>query len=122
MIKNDEINIFVVDDDVEVGTILSLLLRGEGFVVDKFMSGKNALSSISFKIPDLILLDYMLPGENVEELIPQFRKKGRKDLPIILMSASSDAPRAARKFGIKDFLAKPFSRDEVIYAIKKIVV
>lgn len=122
MIKNQEINIYVVDDDVEVGTAITLLLRSEGFNVEKFLSGRNAISDMTIRIPDLVLLDYMLPGENVEDLIPRFRKKGRSDLPIILMSASLDAARSAKNYSVQDFLAKPFAREDVITAINKIVV
>jgi len=113
--------ILVIDDDVEVATTLYLLLNSEGYIVSKFISGREALADVSLTVPDIILLDYMLPGENVDDLIPRFRRKAGSDIPIILMSASFDAAHAARKLPVQRFLAKPFSREELIRAIHSIV-
>ncbi len=78
-------NILVIDDDISIGDMLEELLTKEGYRVCRAYSGTEALYVLSQALPDLVLLDLMLPGLDGEELLPRI-----KNIPVIVVSAKSD--------------------------------
>jgi CheY-like chemotaxis protein len=109
--------ILVVDDDLSIGEVLSLMLEMEGYSVVTLNSGRAGIEKIIHERPDLVLLDYFLPGEDAEEIIGKMRKKAGANLPIILMSASAQAERMAQKLAVNEFIPKPFQREILLEAI-----
>ena len=75
-------NIFVVDDDINIGNMLEELLSKEGYRVTRAYSGTEALLVLSSVHPDLVLLDLMLPGLDGKELLPRLN-----GIPVIVVSA-----------------------------------
>lgn len=114
---NQAKKIFVVDDDMSIGDILSMMLEMEGFSVDSFNSGHASIDKSRLEKPDLVLLDYFLPGEDAQEIIANLRMAAGDDLPILLMSASSQAEQLARNLPINEFISKPFQRESLLKAI-----
>ena len=97
--------IYVIDDDGAIASVLDLILTAEGFSVDVFLTGREAVRQLDRKVPDVVLLDYMLPGENIEKVIARIRDVAGKNLPIILMSAHLGAQKEMQKLSLSDFLA-----------------
>lgn len=111
-------SILVVDDDLEMRTNISLILKHEGFIVSEAGNGKEALASLAKNNFNLILSDVRMPEMNGIELFKQV--KNQYNTPFIMMTGFSDAmdlPRAY-KLGVNEFLPKPFDRDELIACLE----
>lgn len=114
-------NILIVDDLPENVRFLSSLLTDRGYKVSSAIDGKMALFSIKEEMPDLILLDIMLPEMNGYEVC-QFLKSqsNTRHIPIIFLSAldsESDKLEAFRAGGV-DYITKPFFIEEVIIRVE----
>lgn len=98
--------ILIVDDDAHINDMLSEALEAEGYSVIKSYSGTEALLVLENKIPDLVLLDLMIPGLSGEELLPKI-----KDIPVIVISAKSDVNDKVGMLlnGAADYITKPFN-------------
>ncbi|HUQ85280.1 MAG TPA: response regulator [Candidatus Limnocylindrales bacterium] len=119
LMENQGKKIFVVDDDISIGEIVCMLLELEGYEVNSFSAGKIGVERAKFDKPDLVLLDYFLPGERAEEIIENMRKAAGDKLPIVLMSANTDAGKLAEKLSVNEFIAKPFQRERLLEAIER---
>jgi len=113
-------NIYLVEDDKNLNSILTSYLKNEGWVVKSFKKGNTAKTAIEDK-PDLWVLDIMLPDIDGFELIDKIKKKD-PDIPVIFISArDQDLDRiTGLEKGSDDYLAKPFSPRELVIRIKKL--
>lgn len=107
-------NILIVDDDIHIGNMLEELLTQAGYGAARAYSGTEALLYLSQKLPDLILLDLMLPGLCGEQVLPEI-----KDIPVIIMSAKSDTDSKVNLLleGACDYITKPFDTKELLARI-----
>lgn len=107
--------IAVVDDDVYINDMLCRLLEREGYSVIRAFSGGEALAVLSEHIPDLVLLDLMMPGLSGEQVLPKIR-----NVPVIVMSARADIDSKVRLLldGAEDYVTKPFDTEELLARIK----
>ncbi len=119
MVSIEGKKIFVVDDDVSIGEIITMLLELEGYKVNSFSAGKDGVEKAKKDKPDLVLLDYFLPGEKAEEIIKNMRNAVDGELPILLMSANADAEKLSEKLSVNEFIAKPFQRERLLEAIER---
>ncbi len=110
-------NILIVDDQADVPTLLKLVLEEGG---RHFMTAKNGMEAVDIarqSVPDLILLDVMMPGEiNGYEAAKILKKDPTtENCPIIIMTAKVQQEDREEAFasGADDFIAKPFNFDEV---------
>jgi two-component system, sensor histidine kinase and response regulator len=113
---NQPNDILLVDDDPVNLRLLSELLSGRGFKTRLMPSGKRALAAISRSLPDLILLDIMMPDMDGYEVCRQLKADERtKDIPIIFISALDDIFNKVKAFklGAVDYITKPFNEAEV---------
>ncbi len=113
-------NILIIDDDVYIGDALEEVLTREGYGVTRAYSGTEALLALSHAMPDLILLDLMLPGLNGEELLPLLKKEeSSQKIPVIVLSAKSDIPGKVKLLldGASDYVTKPFDIKELLARI-----
>ncbi|MDE6984408.1 MAG: response regulator transcription factor [Lachnospiraceae bacterium] len=106
--------IFVVDDDVNIGNMLEELLTREGYHVTRAYSGTEALLVLSSFSPDLVLLDLMLPGLDGRELLPKL-----SGIPVIVVSArvGTDDKVELLLGGAADYVTKPFDTKELLARI-----
>jgi two-component system response regulator MprA len=116
-----EMNILVVDDDLE---ILSLLRRGliyEGYTVDTASEGTEALTKVREKAPDLVILDVMMPGLDGIEVSRRIRQAG--NIPIMMLTAKGMVTDriAGLDGGADDYMVKPFSFDELLARIRALL-
>ena len=112
--------ILVVDDEPLNLDLLEQELSDLGYAVDKAGDGPTALESIARASPDLVLLDYQMPGMNGIEVLGEIKKRDAT-LPVIIITAYGTIERAvaAIKSGADDFITKPFDPDHLAVVIKK---
>ncbi len=114
-------NILIVDDTPANLRLLSNLLMEEGYTVRPVLSGSQALSSIRAELPDLILLDIMMPERNGYEVCGDIKAdKQARDIPVIFISALDEVFDKVRAFevGGVDYLTKPFQSEEVLARVR----
>lgn len=120
MMKNTSL-ILVVDDTLANLEIISEALSDAGYEVAIATSGDRALKQIQYSVPDLILLDLMMPGIDGFETCKRLKKNPcSRDIPVIFMTASSDAEDKVKGFrlGAVDYITKPFQEAEVLARVQ----
>src|SRR5258706_11915999 len=101
--------ILLIDDNSAVLDSLSLILNEEGYLVDIKKSAATIIRDINDFMPNLILLDVMLKGENGIEVAKMLKKTSKSaHIPIILISAASDAKDKLEESHADAFIPKPF--------------
>jgi DNA-binding response OmpR family regulator len=116
--------ILAVDDDVNLLKLLGHILRGAGFEVLEATSGPQALAAVAQEVPDLALIDVMMPGMDGYELCRRLRSNPRtKRLPIILLTAKvqTEDKIAGLEAGADDYVTKPATPSELIARIKALL-
>lgn len=114
-------SILVVDDNALNLQLISSLLRTNGYKPVIANSGANALKYLEQKIPDLILLDIMMPEIDGFEVIKRLKSNASyAEIPVIFLTAKSDVTDVVNGFrlGAVDFITKPFRSEEVLVRIK----
>jgi DNA-binding response OmpR family regulator len=113
--------ILVVDDDVQLNSIISFTLRREGFVVLNAYDGQAALELWRQEQPDLILLDLNLPRLDGHQVLTQVRAQRRT--PVILLTVRADEEDVVRglDLGADDYIAKPFSPKTLLARMRAVL-
>ena len=114
-------DVLVIDDTPENLTVLLRILTKHGYQVRPALSGEIALKAVQEDIPDLILLDIMMPGMNGFEVCGKLKSDARtQNIPIIFISALGDTEDKIKGFqaGGVDYISKPFHVDEVLARVK----
>ena len=104
--------IMVVEDEEALTELLRYNLEGDGYDVETVMRGDDADTRLKEHIPDLIVLDWMLPGLSGIELCRRLRTRSdTKQLPIIMLTARGEESERVRGLatGADDYIVKPFS-------------
>jgi DNA-binding NtrC family response regulator len=114
--------VLVVDDEAVVANSVRRTLTRRGFRVEEAFSGNEALNRILTEMYDLVLLDMKMPDANGLELLPTI-KKHRPNLPVVMVTgyASIDTAVEAIQRGASDFVAKPFTPEELYSAANKAI-
>lgn len=116
--------ILVVDDDRMLRTLVAHKLSRIGYEVDQAENGQDALDSAAEKIPDLIILDGMMPVMDGIECLRNLKSSEKtSDIPVFMLTArrgEEDVVEALR-LGAADYLSKPFNPDELILRIQRFV-
>lgn len=112
--------ILIVEDDGDIAFALSTLLESEGYDVHIANNGLEALSALKEKgLPDLILLDMMMPLMNGWEFAAEFRRQYSEVCPIIVMTAAADARQRASDVNASEWIEKPFAFKKFLELVKK---
>ncbi|MBT2281733.1 response regulator transcription factor [Priestia megaterium] len=114
--------ILIVEDEVEIGTILKMELEHEGYQVKIKDNGKDGLETALLKTFDLILLDIMLPKMSGIEVLRKLRKK-EIHVPIILLTARNSTLEKVMGLdhGANDYITKPFKTEELLARIRSLL-
>jgi two-component system sensor histidine kinase/response regulator len=114
-------HILVVDDNLNNLQVTAKVLRENGYLISLAQDGKSALEMLNNLVPDLILLDIMMPemdGLEVCRIIKQFSRL--KEIPIIFLTARTQTEDIVEGFkaGGVDYIVKPFNRDEMLVRVR----
>ena len=117
----DQPHVLVVDDDSHIAASLRRALIYEGYAVDVAPDGAVALNRARERIPDLVVLDVMLPGMSGVEVCERLRAAG--DVPILMLTAKdATADRVmGLDSGADDYLVKPFAYEELMARIRALL-
>jgi CheY-like chemotaxis protein len=114
-------HILIVDDEGDFRATLNMLLSMEGFHVSEACSGDHAIKLIDAGLqPDLLLLDYRMPGLNGGQTLQHMRAQAL-DAPAVLVTAASEAHALARQHGFDAVLKKPVGADILVTTLGKLL-
>ena len=116
--------ILIVDDELTILTVLKTRFEHLGFDVCTSSNGKEALGVAREEIPDLILLDIMMPGMNGMEVKALLNQDGiTADIPVIFLTAKTQTSSKVEGFeiGAEDYITKPFSAQELVARVNRAI-
>jgi len=116
--------VLVVEDEPAIAELIAINLRHNGFRPTWAMDSATAQRELDASLPDVILLDWMLPGESGLVLAKRWRANPRtKDIPLIMLTARGDESDrvAGLDAGADDYIAKPFSTKELLARIRALL-
>ena len=116
--------ILVVEDEPDIRELLDFSISRSGFSVIEAETAEDALKVLDRGTPELIIIDWMLPGMDGIDLAKQLRADElTKELPIIMLTARGEEADKLRSFevGIDDYVTKPFSPKELVARIKALL-
>jgi two-component system alkaline phosphatase synthesis response regulator PhoP len=115
---NTEIKIALVEDDENLRFLVAERLETEGYKVLEAANGIDAEKIILENTPDIVLLDWMLPGQQGSEVCENIRAKGFDKLVIMMTAKAQDIDKIeAYNFGVSDYITKPFNMDVLVAMI-----
>jgi len=116
--------ILIVEDEEPLTLLLRYNLEAEGYEVEAVARGDDADNRLKERLPDLVMLDWMLPGLSGIELCRRLRSRPEtKNLPIIMLTARGDESERVRGLatGADDYIVKPFSVPELIARVRALL-
>jgi two-component system phosphate regulon response regulator PhoB len=117
-------SVLVVEDESAIAELISINLRHAGFEVTIASTADQAQLEVNRVLPDLVLLDWMLPGQSGVQLAKQWRADPRtRELPLIMLTARTEESDkiAGLDAGADDYLTKPFSTKELMARIRAVL-
>ncbi len=116
--------VLVVEDEADLAELMALNLRHSGFSPKVALDSVTAQSLVARALPDVILLDWMLPGVSGVELAKSWRSDARtKHIPILMVTAKSEDADKIKglDMGADDYITKPFSMQELMARIRAVL-
>ena len=116
--------VLVVEDESAIAELIAINLRHAGHDVTVAATAEQARVAMSGELPDLVLLDWMLPGESGVQLAKRWRSDPRtRELPVIMLTARADEADkiVGLDAGADDYLSKPFSTQELLARIRAVL-
>ena len=116
--------ILVVEDDPDIADLVARYLDKAGFASERAASGRDALTAIAARPPDLLVLDLMLPHVDGLEVCRVIRRNdATAGLPIIMLTARAEESEriVGLELGANDYLAKPFSPNELVARVRALL-
>jgi len=114
--------IHVLEDDKDIAFIIEFLLKDEGYEIQLSSSFKELKEKLTDSIPDLFILDVMLPDGNGLDICRDLKDDPfTKHIPVILMSANVNNQKLSEASSPDDYISKPFDLDYIENRIKKLI-
>lgn len=113
--------ILIVEDEPSIAEVVELYLRRAGFQVEVEYDGETALKRLEKHLPDLVVLDVMLPGVDGYSILRWIRD--RSDVPVIFITARREEVEriAGLELGADDYVVKPFSPQELVSRVRAVL-
>ena len=116
--------VLVVEDEPDIAALIAYQLTREGFRVATVGSGDEALEAVGREVPDLLVLDRMLPGLTGDEVLVQLRSEAAtSSVPVLMLTAKREQEDRIEglELGADDYLTKPFSPRELVLRVQAIL-
>ena len=114
-------DILVVDDEVAIVQFVIETLEDEGYSARPAYSGVQALAALDEAIPDLVLLDWLMPGISGNALLAHLQARGREKVPVVVMTADTQAAQALSAQGFPHCLIKPFTLEQLLECVARYI-
>jgi DNA-binding response OmpR family regulator len=117
-----EKSVLIIEDEKLIVVSTQMVLEAAGFRVDAAMNGEEGISKAQAQVPDLILLDIMMPGIDGWETLTRLKREGSTaDIPVVIFTARehSRGHQKSAEMGAADYFRKPFEPDELIELVEK---
>lgn len=112
--------ILVIDDDLDILSVMEVLLSMKGFDVEVTAKGENTFPKIDSFKPDLILLDVLISGHDGRIICKQLKANDEtRHIPVIMFSAHPGAAATIAEYGADDFISKPFDVNNLINKVNR---
>jgi two-component system alkaline phosphatase synthesis response regulator PhoP len=124
MISGNDAKVLVVDDEPNIVVALEFLLENEGYKVEKAYNGADALKLAAASLPDIIVLDVMMPGMDGFEVARQIRNQPALEYTKIVFLTAKGTQRdkeSGYASGAEYYLIKPFDNDVFVHTINEIM-
>ena len=116
-------SVLIVEDDPSVRDVLQVVLDSEGYEVVLAADGFEALDRLDEGLPDLVLLDLMLPRLDGASVVAELERRGLwPGIPIVVLSAATQADRWAAGIRADGFIAKPFDIDVLLDEVHRLTL
>ena len=116
--------VLVVEDEPDIAALVAYQLTREGFRVETAGTGTDALEAVARDIPDVIVLDRMLPGISGDEVLQRLKgEPATSSIPVLVLTARREQDDRIRglEMGADDYLTKPFSPRELVLRVQAIL-
>lgn len=114
-----------IEDDLEMIDLVTLILNRRGYQVQGAHGGRNGLDLVNKEVPDLILLDLMMPGMDGWEVFQQIKaNENTRHIPVIIITAKAqdiDRVLGLHIAKVDDYICKPFRPQELIDSVEKVL-
>lgn len=120
----DKQSVYIVEDDASIRELEIYALKNSEFEVTGFESGRSLMAQLEIKVPDIILLDIMLPEEDGLAVLGTIRQTGAyADIPVIMVTAKTSEIDAVKglDLGADDYITKPFGVMELVSRVKAVL-
>ena len=117
-------SILLIEDEPDVRTMIKFSLERVGFIVHEADTAESGLDKLNGRLPDLLIIDWMLPSMSGLDLIRRLRQdKHTAKIPMIMLTARGEESAKIKSFdsGVDDYLTKPFSPKELVARIKALL-
>ena len=121
---SDKQSVYIVEDDASIRELEIYALKNSEFEVTGFESGKSLMAQLEIKVPDIILLDIMLPEEDGLAILGTIRQTGAyADIPVIMVTAKTSEIDAVKGLDLvaDDYITKPFGVMELVSRVKAVL-
>ena len=115
--------VLVIDDDPNVVEVITVNLEAEGYEVETAVDGRDAWAHLLAALPDVVILDWMLPGRSGIDLLGDLRADPKtRDIPVVLLSAKARDEEiwAGWQAGANYYLTKPFKLEQLLYYLEQL--
>ena len=113
--------VLLIEDEPNIIEAISYILTKDGWTVHTHSDGETAMSKVMQHVPDLIILDVMLPGKSGYDILRELRAQAEtKNVPVMMLTARGQSKdrEMATSLGATQFMTKPFSNAEVLKSVR----
>jgi len=116
-------SILIVDDDINLCTVLSEELNTIGYETNYLTNGEEVAKALETRKVDLLLLDLKMPGTDGFDVLQKINNHNNSYLKVIVLTAYADVKSAieSARLGATDFISKPYDFDELLITIRKVL-
>ncbi len=123
--KKQNIKVVCIEDDAEMIDLVRLILSGQGFNVTGATGGREGLEAIAREMPDLVLLDLMMPDMDGWKVYQEMRAdENMRSIPVIIVTAKAqniDKVLGLHIAKVDDYITKPFGPRELLRSVRKVL-
>ena len=118
------LKILIVEDEKPISELIAFHLESQNYITKFAYDGETAVESVESWLPDLVVLDWMLPNISGIEVLKRIRRKdASKNIPVIMLTAKGQEDDKVRGFelGVDDYILKPFLPSELLARVKALL-